>query len=96
MSILQQSMVAAREKGQDEQHEDDSETGVPAAVDWVPMFENKDRAGTGKATADDLKGVLEEVRDLFAGEWGRGIRFACMSVLRCRSNFGDVLPKRQQ
>lgn len=40
----------------------------PAAVTakWTAMFESRDRAGTGKATVQDLRAVFEEVSVLEA------------------------------
>ena len=73
MSILQQSAAFAREKkrdggGDEKQGDDDDEddedsaaAGAAGAFDWAVAFESRDRAGTGRTTADGLKGVLKEV-----------------------------------
>lgn len=57
LSILYQSAATARGHENEE-----GEIDPVDAVDWTVMFEGKDRAGTGKATTDDLHAVFKEVR----------------------------------
>lgn len=77
ISILQQSAASEQgdssSSSSDEKRDDtDAErrrastsgSTSPAAVTekWTAMFEASDRAGTGRATEEVLRGVLEEVK----------------------------------
>lgn len=68
-SILQQSAAAAKryrenKDGSDNEHDDGGETGVSARgskVNWLGLFEEKDRAGTGTLMREDVQEVLIKV-----------------------------------
>lgn len=70
VSILEQSTAAAaadeKEDGDsgDDGVSDERRGSSPAAVAlrWTAMFEARDRAGTGRATAEDLRAVFEKVK----------------------------------
>lgn len=75
ISILQQSAAAAAATGEkqdgdsggddDDADENDETRGTsPAAVTarWTALFEGRDRAGTGRAAAEDLRAALEKVK----------------------------------
>lgn len=58
-----------RDDGDDERRRGDNSSrgkgsSSPAAVTekWTAMFEARDRAGTGRATTEELREVLEEVK----------------------------------
>lgn len=61
--ILQQSAAATADKQDGDSGDDEKRGSSPAAVTarWTALFEGRDRAGTGRATAEDLRIVLEEV-----------------------------------
>lgn len=64
MSILRQTAVVAKEKpGDGKQCNEENGTHSNVKVDWLAMFERRDRAGSGKAKIQDLEAVLEEVRN---------------------------------